>query len=262
MDQAKRIVARYIAAAKMRDEDYQQTPQYKTGPRLKGYYPQKAPPGLSTPPEVNKLPPLLRKWFDGMPEKDLDSNRGGYTNPGFKAAYKELLSLLLRGALDDKELKDQFELVDDLKNDLVEKQMAAKTDEAGEPYRFAMRKMLGLWRVYNGITQSDDWKKIDEKHDKLRIKKNMPYGAKPTTSPTPRGGKRITQKDVASVKEGDRVKFIIGEGDDMFEATGVVRSNDGDALMVGTSSSDRTVWTFSDAPGASRAQPLSRIVLI
>lgn len=259
MFSAERIVARYIESARFDDNAYRQTPQYQTGPKNPDYYPQVAPPGLSVPSEMNSLSPLLRKLAEGMPDKDYDKNRGGYTNPGFKAAYKVLVEMLMKGSIDEKDLWEQMGQVEKVKSAVVMKGLSTTNDADYEPYRFAGRRLLGLWRVYNELSQSDTLQKIKDKHRKLQEKRKLPYGATPTTRETPRGTP-ITPATVDSIEVGTRVRCIIGEGDEMFELNGEVKYRGHGEIMVGSPFGSRTVWTYSAHPGP-REYPLSRVVL-
>ena len=148
-----RVAARHFEAKKLSDAEYQQSEQYKTGPKNKDYYPKEPPQGMRWF-DVNLDQPLLG-WFWDMPNKDLDSNRG-YSHPAFKNVLKEILVLVSKGELDWADYHRMDTAVRKLQFDMVDKDIFAKTDAEADPYRFAGRKAMHLWRVFNYLMQNGD----------------------------------------------------------------------------------------------------------
>jgi len=145
-------------------DEHHKSDTYKNE-RKNGYYPQKAPPGLKVPPEVKAMPKHLQDAMEKMPDADLDKDKA-YRHPAVKALQKDLVKRMKSGEKD--KVQKEFHAVDDIKSDLVKKQMSAKTDEEADQYRFPMRKMYQVWRAYNAAMSDMDVPFQGQKRASLR----------------------------------------------------------------------------------------------
>jgi hypothetical protein len=134
------------------EREYQQSAAYRTADTgrhgKKGYYPQSMPAGMKLP----AFPNQFSAYAKAMPDKDLDKN-AGYRHPAVKALKKKLLADMKSNALSVDEFDKQYIASHEAMFGFTDKMMGAKTDAERDPFRFAARKMMHVWRAYHGIAQ-------------------------------------------------------------------------------------------------------------
>ena len=142
-------------------DTYHKDPEYKTK-RNRAYYPTKAPPGATTPKEIDeKLSPEQKSWYDTMAEEDLDTDKS-YAHPALKKVKKTLIDRIKSGKMSPDELAKQMSDLERFKLDISYKYTDAKNDADADHYRFPMRKVYHLWQAYNDAIQSDEVRKARE----------------------------------------------------------------------------------------------------
>jgi len=142
-----------VASDEIKDEPaHQRSEAYRTEKNHK-YYPQKMPDGMKLPSKwLRGLPNEAKRAIDDMPAADLDKNES-YDHPKIKALQKKLEDGLKSGKLDQEDIKKGYINVQKAQHKAARAYMDAKTDEAADPHRFAMRKLLYVWRAYNVVWQ-------------------------------------------------------------------------------------------------------------
>jgi hypothetical protein len=124
--------------------EHQKSEDYKTK-RNKRYYPKKPPPGMRLAPIPNQR---LRDFAEAMPDEDLDKDKA-YNHPAVKKLKKRILADLKSKKLVLAEVERQAGEAHEIMMDMTKKEMAAKTDQDSDPFRFSGRKMFQVWRAYN-----------------------------------------------------------------------------------------------------------------
>jgi hypothetical protein len=146
---AQRVANRYAVTVtvEMSDEDYQKSDAYKIS-KSKDYYPQKAPSGMKLP----SIPSEFKSLAEGMP--DIDMGHEAYNHPAVKKLSTKLLSDLKSGKVEASDMAKEGDKAHKLMLDFMGKATDAETDEHGDPFRFAGRKMFQVWRAYNFALQT------------------------------------------------------------------------------------------------------------